>query len=434
MKTISNYFNLKPAGILILILCMHSLILSGADLSGRKTGTNDSVTYFTYSGKITDSETKEPVAFANVYLEGSSIGTVSNLDGEFILKVPPTMEEERLNISFVGYKTYEISLEDLKTIKNSISIVPDPIPIQEVIIKTGDPLELLRKAISRISQNYTLSPEMLTAFYRETVKQNRHYVAVSEAVLDIYKSSYKNYFESDRLKIFKGRKSQDVKRMDTILFKLQGGPKTSLLLDVVKNPSTLLSEDFFKYYDYKLSGVINIDNRETFVIKFNQKNNVDLPLYQGNIYLDVNNLAIARLDFKICEKALADADNELVRKKPVSMKVDVEDAKYLANYREIDGKWHLNHVRAEAKFKCKWDKKLFRSVYTTMLEMAVTDRDTANISKFKLRESAKISDVFVDQVNYFLDKDYWGNYNVIKPDESIEMAIARLNRRLVRNQ
>lgn len=434
MKTIISYFNLKTTGILILILCMHSIVLSGSDLSGRKVETNDSIPYFTYSGKITDSETKEPVAFANVYLEESSIGTVSNLDGEFILKVPSTMQEEKLNISFVGYKTYEISLEDLKKVTNSISIVPDPIPIQEVIIRTGDPLELLRKAISRIGQNYTLSPEMLTAFYRETVKQNRHYVAVSEAVLDIYKSSYKNYFDADRLKIFKGRKSQDVKRMDTILFKLQGGPKTSLLLDVVKNPSTLLSEDFFKYYDYKLNGVINIDNRETFVIKFNQKNNVDLPLYQGNIYLDANNLAIARLDFRISEKALGDADNELVRKKPVRMKVDVEDAKYLANYREINGKWHLNHVRAEAKFKCKWDKKLFRSVYTTMLEMAVTDRDTANISKFKLRESAKISDVFVDQVNYFMDDDYWGKYNVIKPDESIEIAIARLNRRLARNR
>jgi hypothetical protein len=434
MKTTSNYFNLKSAGILMLILCMQSLILSAADLSGKKTGINDSVSYFSYSGKITDNETKEPVAFANVYLEGSSIGTVSNLDGEFILKVPPTMREKILNISFVGYKTYEISLEDLKKVENSISIVPDPIPIQEVIIKTGDPLELLRKAIARIGENYTTNPEMLTAFYRETIKQNRHYVAVSEAVLDIYKSSYKNFFDADRLKIYKGRKSQDVKRMDTILFKLQGGPKTSLLMDVVKNPSTLLSEDFFKYYDYKLSGVINIDNRETFVIKFNQKNNVDLPLYQGNIYLDANNLAIARLDFRISDKALAEADNELVRKKPVSMKVDVEDAKYLANYREINGKWHLNHVRAEAKFKCKWDKKLFRSVYTTMLEMAVTDRDTATISKFKLRESAKISDVFVDQVNYFLDEDYWGKYNVIKPDESIEMAIARLNRKLARNQ
>ncbi len=432
MKTINKILSLKAAGIIIIAICVNSIMLSGADSFGGKSGMNDSVPYYTYSGKILDSETKDPVAFANVYLERSSIGTVSNLDGEFILKVPLAKGEGKISISFVGYKTQELALEELNMMKNTIRLVADPIPIQEVIIKTGDPVELLRKAIMRISENYTDNPEMLTGFYRETIKQNRNYVAVSEAVLDIYKSSYKNYFDSDRIKIYKGRKSEDVKKMDTILFKLQGGPKTSLLLDVVKNPSTLLSEDFFKYYNYKLNGIVNIDNRETFVIEFNQKNNVDLPLYQGKIYLDVNNLAIARLDFRISDKALTQADNELVRKKPVSMKIDVEDARYLANYRPIDGKWHLNHVRAEAKFKCKWDKKLFRSIYTTMLEMAITDRDTSNISKFKLRESERISDVFIDQVNYFEDADYWGEYNVIKPDESIEMAIERLGRKLVR--
>ena len=251
MKTINGFLSLKAAGIIITALFINSIMLSAAGYFGGKSGVNDSVTYYTYSGKIVDSETKDPVAFANVYLEGSSIGTVSNLDGEFILKVPLSKGEERITISFVGYKTQELTPEELKMIKNTIRLVADPIPIQEVIIKTGDPVELLRKAIARIDENYTVNPEMLTGFYRETIKQNRNYVAVSEAVLDIYKSSYKNYFDSDRIKVFKGRKSQDVKKMDTILFKLQGGPRTSLLLDVVKNPSTLLSEDFFKYYDYK---------------------------------------------------------------------------------------------------------------------------------------------------------------------------------------
>ena len=164
----------------------------------------------------------------------------------------------------------DLSLSSLGEKKNTIKLIPDPIPIQEVIIRTGDPAELLRKAIARIAKNYGNTPAMLTGFYRETIKQNRHYVAVSEAVIDIYKSGYKNNFEFDRLKIYKGRKSQDVKRMDTVIFKLQGGPKTSLLLDVVKNPAALLTEDFFEYYNYKLNGIVNIDERE------------------GNAYIDSN--------------------------------------------------------------------------------------------------------------------------------------------------
>ena len=433
MKTMVKKFRMESIVILVLTFCIQGITIARPGLSGRNTGIQDSAMYNAYTGKIVDSESKEPIVFASIYLEGSSIGTVTNIDGEFILKVPSDKSDEKLSISFIGYKTQELALNSLAKNKNIIKLVPDPIPIQEVIIRTGDPIELLRKAIGRIDENYGNTPAMLTGFYRETIKQNRHYIAVSEAVLDVYKAGYTNEFEFDRVKIYKGRKSQDVKKMDTVIFKLQGGPKTSLLLDVIKNPSALLTEDYFRYYNYKLAGIVNIDDRETYVIEFNQKENVDLSLYQGRIYLDVQNLAVVRLDFSISEQAISKAGNELVRKKPVSMKVDVEDAKYLANYRESNGKWQLNHVRAEAKFRCKWNKKLFRSTYITMIEMAVTDRDTVNINKFKYRESAKISDVFIDQVNYFMDDDFWGAYNVIKPDETIESAISRLNKKLERN-
>jgi hypothetical protein len=43
-----------------------------------------------------------------------------------------------------------------------------------------------------------------------------------------------------------------------------------------------------------------------------------------------------------------------------------------------------------------------------------------------------MSDVFADQVMYFTDGDFWGEYNYIKPDESIESAISKLNRKLKR--
>jgi hypothetical protein len=187
------------------------------------------------------------------------------------------------------------------------------------------------------------------------------------------------------------------------------------------------------YYNFKLDGIIDVDSRETYVISFDQKDNVDYPLYAGKIYLDAANLAISGLEFKISDKEIGMAANELVRKRPANMKVDVEGANYLVNYREINGKWYLNHVRSELKFNCKWPRKLFRSNYTTMLEMAVTDRSTENVDKFKASQSAKLSDVFADDVNYFQDPNFWGRYNTIKPDESIESAISKLSRKLKRN-
>jgi hypothetical protein len=166
------------------------------------------------------------------------------------------------------------------------------------------------------------------------------------------------------------------------------------------------------------------------VIEFDQRENVELPLYKGRIYLDTKNMAFSRLEFSLSEKALVLADNDLVRKKPMDLKVDVLSADYLVNYRMLNDRWYLNHVRSELVFKCIWKKKRYNATYTTALEMAVTDRDTVNINKARYKEQVKISDIFAEQVNSYKDENFWGEYNYIKPDESIESVINRLNRKL----
>jgi hypothetical protein len=431
MKTFKCRVNAAPIALILLIMFI-SLPANGAYTAGGKV--KKDTTYKVYTGKVIDALSKKPVVFANVYLVKSSIGTVTNSDGEFILKVPIGETDQLVGFSFIGYHNFELKLSELSSEENVIKLEPSSVPIKEVVIRTSDPTELLRMAMRRIDENYKVSPEMLIAFYRETIKQNRNYVAVSEAVLDVYKSPYNNDFEMDRVKIYKGRKSEDVKKMDTLIFKLQGGPRTSFLLDVVKNPGALLSADFIDYYEFQFAGFVTIDGRDNYVIEFDQKDNVNYPLYKGKIYLDTKNLAFSRLEFSLSEKGIDLADNELVRKKPIDLKVNVIGAHYMINYRVLDDKWYLNHVRSELAFECKWEKKLFKSTYITALEMAVTDRDNELVDKFKYKESAKMSDVFADQVKYFTDGDFWGAYNYIKPDESIESAISKLNRKLKRRE
>ena len=66
--------------------------------------------------------------------------------------------------------------------------------------------------------------------------------------------------------------------------------------------------------------------------------------------------------------------------------------------------------------------------------MAVTDIDTSNLTKYKFSESAKMSDIFSDQVEAFFDQNYWGEYNYIKPDENIQIAIEKLSNKLRKRQ
>ncbi len=417
---------------LITFITVISLLASNKE---KPVQTNmDTIRYTEINGKVVDSQTKAPVVFASVYVTGTNIATVTNNDGAFVLKVPLGKEGGTISMTHLGYENKTFEIKSLVESKGEIRLNPISMPIDEIVVRSIDPIRLLLSALEKVNTNYTIEPEMQTAFYRETIKLKNKYVSVSEAVLDIYKSPYKTSFDYDRMKIFKGRKSRDVKKMDTIIVKLQGGPRTSLLLDVVKNPGDILDRESFEYYDYELTGITTIDNRETYIIKFDQKSNVKYPLYKGNIYIDVESNAFAGLDFSLSDKGLPYASKYLVKKKPANMKIDVLNGHYLVRYRKIGEHWYLNHVRSELDFDSKWKKKLFKTDIHIMLEMAVTDRGTDNIVKFTGKEMARLSDIFVDQAATFEDHNFWGDYNTIKPDESIEVAIEKLNKKLKRRQ
>ena len=115
-------------------------------------------------------------------------------------------------------------------------------------------------------------------------------------MIDIYKGGYANEFQVDQVKLFKGRKSADVEKMDTVLFKVQGGPNTPILLDVVKNPYILLSAEYVDIYDFVITDVITIDDRLHYVVSFNQKEYVNDPYYNGKLYMDMDKLAIPKLN------------------------------------------------------------------------------------------------------------------------------------------
>jgi hypothetical protein len=63
----------------------------------------------TVSGRVIDSKSHEPLPFANVFINNTTLGTATDDKGNFILKHIPAGEVE-LIISFVGYQTYQTRL------------------------------------------------------------------------------------------------------------------------------------------------------------------------------------------------------------------------------------------------------------------------------------------------------------------------------------
>jgi hypothetical protein len=59
------------------------------------------------------------------------------------------------------------------------------------------------------------------------------------------------------------------------------------------------------------------------------------------------------------------------------------------------------------------------------METVVTEIDTVNVTKFSQREAARPYEIFSEQVGSY-DETFWGEYNFISPDESLENALLKI--------
>lgn len=388
----------------------------------------DTVQYNSYSGLLKDSKTDAPLVFANITVAGTNIATISNSDGEFNLKVRKNIQGTSLQISHIGYDSKEVPFSTLKKNKNVIELDVVIISLDAINIYPYDADFLVRNMMNKVAENYSTNPNMMKGFYRETIKKNKNYVGISEAVVDIYKAGYRE-MQNDQVKIYKGRKSEDYSKMDTLVFKLQGGPATTLLFDIMKNPYNLLSEEYIKEYTYKIENITSIDGKPHYVVGFKQNEGSEFPLYNGKYYIEANTLALTTAEFSLNLENETAVTQMLIRKKPAGLKVTPKKVNYLVSFKEQNGQWYFNYARGEMMFKFNWKKKVFNTNYSAMMEIAVTDRNEDTPVRFKASEKFKPSQKLSEEVVQFADEDFWGPLNTIEPDESIQSAISKLKKK-----
>jgi hypothetical protein len=387
----------------------------------------DSAHYNTYRGKVMGKLNNFPLAYADITVEGENTSTVSNSHGEFVIKISKESKAENIIISHLGYKNLLVPISRLKHRHNLLRVEPVAVVLNQVYIHPGPVDQIVRNVLENIGKNYPQKPYQMTGFYREFIKKRNHYVSLSEAVVGIYKASYKSLL-NDQIRIIKGRKGTNVKRMDTLLFKLQGGPATGLLLDIIKNPYVLLNGNMLLRYKFNLINEVRKNDHIYYVIQFEPINKTGVPLYSGKFYIDVNSYALASADFYLELDNPAAAAKLFIKKKPFGAKVTPTSAHYIVNYHEQNGKWYFNYAKGEVIFKIKWKRHLFSSVYATTFEMAITDREDREVVRYKPAERFKRNQIFSETVQAFSKKDYWGKYNYIEPNQSIASAIRKFKR------
>ncbi len=373
-------------------------------------------------GKVKDAQTGRALESVHVSVPNRNFATVTNADGEFVLKSDTRIDA--VLCTYLGYKSQRVPAKD----NLQISLVREAIALPEALVIAGDPVALLDEAIRRLPYTYCPEPELLECFYRETVQKRNRYTYVAEAVARLFfDKNDSRLYSSDASALEKSRLLVSQRRSDTLSVKTQGGPQMALNCDFLKNPGLLFSREERAHYHLEMEMPVYIGGRLQLVIRMTPAEEVPYALYNALIYLDRDNLTFTRIEASLDMSDRAKAIHAILVSKPLSLRFFPEEASIVLNYRPVGDKIRLEYFRSTIRFACDWRKRLFKTRYTAVNELVVTDVRPEAIP-IPRKERFRNSDYLNDKAQEFQDPDFWKDYNIIEPSESLEHAIHRLKK------
>jgi hypothetical protein len=368
----------------------------------------------TISGKVVDKETKEVLPFASVGIMGKSLGTITNLQGEFDFHLPNELRNNIFVITSLGYKTFEAPVWSLISDSVVIQMERSNSLLQEVVIsdslKGGD---ILHIALSRIDQNYPDKPFIMEGFYRDLKKVADTYVSLLEAAVKIYDEDYKeprNKFKlRERVGLKEVRRSLGYSSKFTSFFD-QGNLLEDLLLhNSIRYRHLPEEDDFLKQLTREKDNYFN-----------NQ------PVYVVTHRVDQMTMLIDKKTFAIIHFEDENTTDDFVGKKR-GLTSKLVKVKRVIDFKSFNDKLYLNYLTVNSQINW-YDEQTNELKFETELQqqLLVNSIEPNTTKRIGLREKMKNYGLqFQDQA---YNKEFWDNYNVIKASQLDKKIIQDLEK------
>lgn len=434
-----NFSNLKLKLILDSILMNDSITYSVIDkyiiisrsqrTETPQIKTSASGESFYITGLIVDNESREPLPYATIALKNNGKGTITNNNGEFGLKITPELVNDTLSVSYLGYLGREMAVKQAIGNNFTISMKREFISIPEIIIRNQIPQDIIQRTLKAITHNYGDTPSLMTGFYREGVLRKNELQTYSEAVIQIYKSSYSATLFGDQIKVYKSRKIENANREDTLAVRLKAGLSTCLELDGVKNTFDFLSSESMSDYIFRLTDIVTYDDESVYVIDFEQRENVDQPLYKGTLYINTADYGIFQVEFELNQLLIHKMRNSFISNTSPGFNTWPVSVKYSVSYRKMNNRYFLSRVRGDLIFSSSQKKKLFNTQFKVFFELAITEINLKNVTRFERDDLAPIHSIFSKTITNY-DPSFWANQDFIRPEENLLQALKNMKVKL----
>lgn len=385
------------------------------------------------SGIILDKESQEPVPFANVYIEGLSFGTSSNLAGEFELKIDTQYLGANFNlkISCIGYMSMLTPTSQLNfKQKMTFQIPPSADKLAEVIIRDNKirgsfARNIVEKAFRRIPRNFAPGPYVLKTFYRHYCKENETYGRLIEAAVEILDpKGHKDFttFPQDKieLRVNQLRRSFDF----TEKAKTRHEPISLYFIlqqDLVSYSYWHKFLNEMPHFKFELERETVFDDQPIYVIGFNQVKGFSKigkqRVISGKLYIQQETYAILKIETEQSIHFHNQTD---------SLYAKINKA---STYREYKGKYYLDRLISDGYERVvSYDSsgiKYQDRNHSAHIEILNTDIIPGSACpRFKGKEPSK-QDLM--QIQY--DSTFWHHYNILKATPLEEEIAADLAQR-----
>lgn len=439
--------------------------------------------------KVVDFTTLLPLENASIYLENTTIGTVSNVDGKFVLRIPQGFEEDSLIISSIGYKSYKSAVKDFDS-SEDVFLVEDIASLDEVLL-VADPRpvtgnDIVLKAIERLPRNLPEEPYLQKGFLRHKERNTKEYKWLIESAISLYDSSFASgASENLKINVDEVRKSYDLREVDSLYSytsflkynarnidlkaknllrdtieaeslikairwndsRVNGlGNLFKGKLNLIRNSNlkkALFGEDILNKHQFSLDTILVDDGRKIYKIKISKSlefvgldtRNIYNEGFeaQGWIYIYWDNYAIKKIEYELI------AASEAQRSRSKSLFNTLVNHKLVMTYMEYEDKMYPSYIYYESpklvnvgdrssekeKREAESGKENEEQFYFTIQEILFSEV-IHDPEVIQLRLIENWSDDIFSSKPY--NEEFWQSYNVLLESEEEEKMIKDLSK------
>ena len=397
------------------------------------------------SGRITDGSTGKGLPFALISVKNSTLGTVSNDDGDFQINLPTRYALDTLLVAYLGYLSASCSITGNLSLPVDIALKPKVFELAEVEIVSLSPEEVIRQVVAHIPANYGEDSLVLTAFIRSRKFLNNKLAEYTEAIIEDMKTGYRLYDQgrekehhrqSNTPLLLKGRVISDTSLVNAIvdLGKSAGCLGCNFINDFVEfYHHTVLDEKLFKYYQFRMEEISRPEGGKLYHIWYDQKRGVSETLWKGELFVNAADFAL----LKITQKPSFEAFDQYEKQKYKHPYIIGNSPGWIEEMPLMDwtttwslrnGSYFLNTISIENWLTFTNPATRQKLKFSHKNEVVVTDvsREPEKVRSFKGDKSIGINQRW-DQLVGPEDHQFWSDFNYLPIEKNLQEAINRMN-------